>query len=99
MLLSSKNSNIQHFAEGDAFGGSFIHADDGQGKWCFNYYNSTFKWLFKCEKIFGFKNLSGYGKTRMYGFLAERYLSYWFNKNANPITWPIIFYDISEKNY
>jgi len=36
MLLSSKNSNTQYFAEGDAFGGSFVHAGhgDGQGE-CF----------------------------------------------------------------
>ena len=36
MLLSSKNSNTQYFAEGDAFGGSFVHAghSDGQGE-CF----------------------------------------------------------------
>ena len=32
MLLSSKNSNTQFFAEGDAFGGSFVHADDGDGQ-------------------------------------------------------------------
>jgi len=64
-----------------------------------NYYNSVFKWLFKCEELFGFKNLSGYGKIRIYGFLAERYMSYWFNKNANPINWPIVFHDISNKKY
>ena len=50
----------------------------------------------KCEKIFGF-NLEGYGKTRMYAFLAERYLSYWFNKYTKPLLWPVIFFDITKK--
>ena len=62
-----------------------------------NYYNDIFPWLEKCENIFGFKNLKGYDKTRIYGFLAERFMSYWFQKNTKYKTLPIIFYDI-EKN-
>ena len=46
-----------------------------------NYYNSIFPWLERCEKIFSF-NLEGYSKTRMYTFLAERYLSFWFKKHT-----------------
>ena len=42
--------------------------------------------------IFGF-DLDGYARTRIYAFLAERYLSYWFNKYTNALTWPIFFYD------
>ena len=60
-----------------------------------NYYNSIFPWLIKCEKIFGF-DLKGYGKIRMYTFLAERYLSYWFSKYTKPLFWPVIFYDITK---
>jgi len=60
-----------------------------------NYYSSIFSWLERCEKIFGF-NLKGYGMTRIYGFLAERYLSYWFNKYTKPLLWPVIFYDITK---
>ena len=60
------------------------------------YFNSIFPWLQRCEKIFGF-NLKGYGKTRIYAFLAERYLSYWFNKYTKPLLWPVIFYDITKK--
>ena len=45
-----------------------------------NYFESLFNWLFKCEKIFGFKNLSGYKTGRLYAYLAERYVSYWFHK-------------------
>ena len=59
-----------------------------------NYYESIFNWLFKCENIFGFENLSGYGQTRIYGFLAERFMPYWFKKNSKVATLPIIFYDI-----
>ena len=61
------------------------------------YYNSVFPWLQRCEKVFGF-NSDSYGKTRIYGFLAERYLSYWFNKYTKTLMWPIIFYDNNSKN-
>ena len=61
------------------------------------YYNSIFPWLKRCEKVFGFKSGS-YGETRIYGFLAERYLSYWFNKYTKPLVWPIIFFDINSKS-
>ena len=44
--------------------------------------------------IFGFDDLNGYGLKRIYGFLAERFLSYWFQKNANCTTMNITFYDI-----
>ncbi len=62
-----------------------------------DYYNNIFPWLEKCEKEFGF-NLEGYGLKRIYGFLAERYLSFWFRKNSKFKTLPIIFKDISELN-
>lgn len=62
-----------------------------------NYYNAVFPWLEKCEKEFGF-NLEGYGLKRIYGFLAERYLSFWFRKYTKFKTLPIIFADISELN-
>ena len=59
------------------------------------YYQSVFPWLERCEKIFGFDSKS-YGSTRIYGFLAERYLSYWFNKYTKPLVWPIVFFDITK---
>ena len=58
------------------------------------YYEALFPWLEKCEKLFGFENLKGYGNIRIYGFLAERFMSYWFKKNTKHTTLPIIFYDI-----
>ena len=56
------------------------------------YYKCIFRWLDKCEDVFGF-NLHGYSKKRIYAFLAERFVSYWFQKNSNYINWPIFFYD------
>ena len=57
-----------------------------------NYFKSVFKWLGKCEEEFGF-NLDGYSQKRIYAFLAERYLSFWFQKHAKYLVWPIFFYD------
>jgi len=59
------------------------------------YFASIFKWLEKCEKSFGF-DLEGYSMTRIYAFLAERYLSYWFKKYSKPLTWPIFFFDTNK---
>ena len=60
------------------------------------YYEDLFPWLEKCENLFGFEDLKGYGKTRIYGFLAERFMSYWFQKNTKHVTIPIIFHDIRQ---
>ena len=61
------------------------------------YYESIFSWLLECEKIFGF-DLNGYAKTRIYAFLAERFLPFWFNKYAKCLEWPIVFNDLREEN-
>ena len=58
------------------------------------WFKNVFEWLFRCEEKFGFKSLSGY-ETRLYGYLAERYLSYWFNKYTNPIEWEWTFVDMN----
>ena len=57
------------------------------------WFESLFDWLFECEKIFGFKDLVGYEKKRLYAFLAERYLSFWFNKYCKVKNSSWIFYD------
>ena len=62
------------------------------------YYETIFPWLLKCEEIFGFNDLNGYGLQRIYGFLAERFLSYWFNKNFKVKEMPIIVKDLSDYN-
>tara|TARA_B110000263_G_scaffold179668_1_gene157221 strand:+ start:323 stop:1099 length:777 start_codon:yes stop_codon:yes gene_type:complete len=60
------------------------------------YFTEVFSWLSECEKTFGF-NLKGYGQTRMYTFLAERFLPYWFKKYTKTLEWPVIYYDINKK--
>ena len=65
----------------------------------FDYYNSLFPWLEKCEKIFGFENLEGYGLKRIYGFLAERYMSYWFRKYTKYYIMSIHFKDLNDYVY
>ena len=60
-----------------------------------DYYSVVFPWLERCEERFGFSNHE-YGKIRIYGFLAERFMSYWFHKNYKCRTMPIIFYDIKK---
>ena len=56
-----------------------------------DWFNNLFNWLEKCEKIFGFRDLSGYDTTRLYAFLAERYLSYWFKKYTKYTEQPWVF--------
>ncbi len=62
-----------------------------------SYYKTLFTWLEKCEGVFGF-DLKEYGNIRIYAFLAERFLPYWFNKNTKVKEWPIFFYDLRDLN-
>ena len=61
-----------------------------------DYYSTVFPWLKRCEKEFGFDDSSGWNRIRIYTFLAERFMSYWFQKNTRYKTMPIIFYDIKK---
>ena len=47
------------------------------------WFEALFPWLERCENEFGFNNLSGYDSTRIYAYLSERYLSFWFKKYTN----------------
>ncbi len=71
----------------------FISKSQIMNRW----FEELFEWLFECEKIFGFKNLHGYDTTRIYAYLAERYLSFWFQKYTKNLKWKWIFYE-SEDN-
>ncbi len=64
-----------------------------------DYYDNIFPWLEKCERCFGFENLKGYGLQRIYGFLAERFMSYWFEKNYKIKETTILVRDISNYKY
>ena len=61
-----------------------------------NYYDVIFPWLKRCEEVFGKNELKGYGLQRIYGFLAERFLSYWFNRNFKIKEYPIFVKDLSD---
>ena len=65
-------------------------------KYLKKYYDSVIPWLERCESVFGFKELKGYGLKRIYGFLAERYLSYWFLKSYKVKELPIIVKDLTD---
>ena len=57
------------------------------------WFESLFTWLERCESEFGFDDLKGYDTQRLYAYLAERYLSFWFKKYSNYLEWPYIFID------
>ena len=58
-----------------------------------DWFNSLFKWLSECENEFGFKTLTGYDSGRLYAYLAERYLSFWFKKYTRYKEQPWILID------
>ena len=58
------------------------------------WFKNLFDWLFKCEKIFDVNELKGYETKRLFAYLAERYLSFWFRNNTNYKTWPWRFVEI-----
>tara|TARA_Y100000389_G_scaffold85488_1_gene82227 strand:- start:62 stop:862 length:801 start_codon:yes stop_codon:yes gene_type:complete len=60
-----------------------------------DWFNTLFPWLERCEKKFGFKKLHGYDTTRLYAYLAERYLSFWFKKYTKYQESSWIFFDNS----
>ena len=70
----------------------FIAKSNIANRW----FESLFPWLVRCEKEFGFENLQGYDTQRLYAYLAERYLSFWFNKYTKTIPWPWKFFDTSQ---
>ena len=60
------------------------------------WFSDLFEWLFDCEEVFGFENLVGYDKLRLYAFLAERYLSFWFSNYHNVKSCPWVFFDTTK---
>ena len=71
----------------------FIAKADIVNKW----FNVLFPWLSRCEREFGFEKLKGYDTQRLYAYLAERYLSFWFNKHTKSLPWPWVLFDASQK--
>ena len=62
------------------------------------WFESLFKWLSSCEKIFGFDELHGYDKGRLYAYLSERYLSFWFSSYYKTKQVPWKFFDTVKNN-
>jgi len=56
------------------------------------FYSNIFSWLIKCENKFDMNRLTGY-QIRMLGFLAEHFVSYWFQKKFLIYENHITFYD------
>ena len=44
------------------------------------WFEHLFNWLDKCEGEFDLEKLGGYDSGRLFAYLSERYLSYWFKK-------------------
>ena len=61
------------------------------------WFKDLFRWLFDCEKIFGFKNLAGYDQQRLYAYLAERYLPFWFKKYSKNKELNWTFFDTTKQ--
>ena len=59
-----------------------------------DWFKVQFEWLKRCEKKFGFKGLQGYDQTRIYAYLAERFLSFWFKKYTKFKEQPWVFIDV-----
>lgn len=59
-----------------------------------DWFHDLFEWLEKCEVEFGFENLKGYGSYRLYAYLAERYMSFWFKKYTKYKEQSWVFVDI-----
>ena len=57
------------------------------------WFKDLFEWLFNCENLFGLEKLKGYDQQRIYAYLSERYLPFWFKKYSKPISWPWSFFD------
>mgnify|MGYP001235904230 CR=1 FL=1 len=67
----------------------FITKPEIMDKW----FSQLFSWLKRCEEEYRFKKLTGYDTTRLYAYLAERYLSFWFKKYTKYLENPWIFLD------
>ena len=61
------------------------------------WFSILFPWLKRCEDRFGFENLKGYETTRIYAFLSERYLSFWFKKYTNFKEHPWVFLNVNNE--
>ena len=60
-----------------------------------NRYSSLiFEWFLKCENIINkSNNLPLIKNSRIFQYINERFLDYWFSKYYKVLRWPIIMYN------
>ena len=92
VLVASRNLQSEGLVYAKSLG---VEISDNSIEGDDNYFNEVFSWLKKCEDLFGFE-LKGYNQIRMYTFLAERFLPYWFKKYKNYLEWPVVYCDINK---
>ena len=89
-----KNDFVKYISSNNMLPGHCVFFSKNNGL-INSFYSDLFEWLFNCEKIFGFK-LEGYDTQRIYSFLTERYMPFWFNKYAKVRYWPWVYCDITK---
>ena len=97
LLDEDNKKDFLHFVESEVSFNAHLMFFCKSKKIMKDFFDSLFPWLFKCESLFGFETLKDYDTTRIYAFLAERYMSYWFKKNSNYLEWPMLHYDIKNE--
>ena len=95
LLDIDEQNKFNHYLEGHEFNPHNLFICKNV-KLLNSYYTKIFDWLFKCEEIFKNIDLDTYGKKRIYGFLAERYLPFWFKENSKTLDWPYTYFDTSK---
>lgn len=53
------------------------------------YFEILFPWLFKCEQFISCKNYNDH-QRRVFGFLAERFSSFYFRRHASSVQLPVV---------
>ncbi len=78
--LENKQDFLNYVKSNDSFNPHimFISKAKIMNMW----FENLFSWLERCEKHFQFNELNDYDTGRLFAYLAERYLSYWFKKNT-----------------
>jgi hypothetical protein len=95
LLPKKDRDDFEHFVRsetGFARGNMFI---SNSSTIIDNYFSYIFKWLKDCENVFGF-DLKGYNQIRIYTFIAERFLPFWFQKYTKCLEWPVVYHDINK---
>ena len=92
-LPSEERSDFEKYIETKtSFSPNCMYLSNNPALVC-RFYENLFEWLSNCESIFGFSKTADYGTQRIYTFLTERYLPYWFEKYAKVDYAPWLYFD------